>query len=77
MSAVVGLIGIILALVIFLVAVYKGFSSYWVAPVYAIIVAVFNRMAPDQVIAAAPAVARVGALAATTFETLPINGLII
>ena len=50
MSAVVGLIGIILALVIFLVAVYKGFSSYWVAPVCAIIVAVFNRMAPETLI---------------------------
>lgn len=33
--------------------------------------------APDAVIAATPGIARVGALAATTFETLPFNGLIV
>ena len=34
-------------------------------------------MSPDQVLNTAPAIMRVGAIAATTFETLPINGLII
>ncbi|MCR5082460.1 MAG: hypothetical protein K6B15_03205 [Parasporobacterium sp.] len=33
--------------------------------------------APTEIIAATPGIARVGALAATTFETLPFNGLII
>ena len=33
--------------------------------------------APDAIISATPGIARVGALAATTFETLPFNGLII
>ena len=34
-------------------------------------------MAPADIIAATPGIARVGALAATTFETLPFNGLIV
>lgn len=46
----IGLIGIIIALVLFLVLVYKGWSSYWVAPVCAIIVAVFNLIEPSQLI---------------------------
>ena len=33
--------------------------------------------APDMVLANTPAIMRIGAIAATTFETLPINGLII
>lgn len=45
-----GLAGIIIALVLFLILVYKGWSSYWVAPLCAIVVAVFNLMAPSQVI---------------------------
>lgn len=48
----IGLIGIIIALVLFLVLVYKGWSSYWVAPVCAIIVAVFNLMSPTQLVSA-------------------------
>ncbi len=34
-------------------------------------------MAPDVVLQHAPAIMRISAIAATTFETLPINGLII
>lgn len=45
-----GLLGIVIALVLFLVLVYKGWSSYWVAPVCAIIIAVFNRMMPTAVL---------------------------
>lgn len=45
-----GLVGIIIALVLFLVLVYKGWSSYWVAPVCAVIVAVFNQMSPSEVV---------------------------
>lgn len=52
MSPVVGLIGIILALALFLVGVYKGYASYWVAPVCAIVVAVFNQLAPETLISA-------------------------
>ncbi len=47
---ILGLVGIIIALVLFLVLVYKGWSSYWVAPVCAIIVAIFNRMLPTTVV---------------------------
>lgn len=39
-----GIIGIIIALALFLILVYKGWSSYWVAPICAVIVAVFNHM---------------------------------
>lgn len=49
-SPFIGLIGILIALVVFLVLIYKGWSSYWVAPICAIIVAVFNLMAPSTVI---------------------------
>ena len=48
----IGLVGIVIALVLFLVLVYKGWSSYWVAPVCAIIVAVFNKMGPSQLVGA-------------------------
>lgn len=47
-----GIIGIIIALVLFLVLVYKGWSSYWVAPVCAVIVAVFNKMSPADTVSA-------------------------
>lgn len=40
----IGLIGIILALILFLGLVYKGCSSYWVAALCAILVAVTNGM---------------------------------
>ena len=50
MSPVVGLIGIIIALVVFLIAVYKGMASHWVAPVCAIIVAIFNKLASATLI---------------------------
>ncbi len=50
MSPVIGLIGIIIALAIFLIAVYKGWASHWVAPVCAIIIAIFNKMAPETLI---------------------------
>jgi H+/gluconate symporter-like permease len=40
----VGLIGIIVALVLFLVLVYKGCAPYWAAIICAIIVALTNRM---------------------------------
>ncbi len=42
----VGLIGILVALVLFLVLTYKGFSAYWTAPVCAAIVAATNLIAP-------------------------------
>ncbi|MBE5968908.1 MAG: GntP family permease [Lachnospiraceae bacterium] len=46
----VGIIGIIIALALFLVLVYKGWSSYWVAPICAIIVGIFNLMKPADII---------------------------
>jgi H+/gluconate symporter-like permease len=46
MEGIIGLIGIILALALFLVLVYKGWSSYWVAPLCALVVAVFNQLNP-------------------------------
>lgn len=46
----IGLIGILIALIVFLVLIYKGWSSYWVAPICAIIVAVFNVMSPATAI---------------------------
>lgn len=45
-----GLVGIVIALVLFLVLVYKGWSSYWVAPICAVIVAIFNQMSPADVV---------------------------
>lgn len=50
MSPIIGLIGIVIALAIFLIAVYKGLASHWVAPVCAVIVAVFNALAPETLI---------------------------
>ena len=50
MSPIIGLVGIIIALVVFLIAVYKGMASHWVAPVCAIIVAVFNKLATATLI---------------------------
>lgn len=50
MNPVVGLIGIIIALAIFLICVYKGYASHWVAPICAIIVAIFNGLAPEDLI---------------------------
>ncbi len=44
--AILGLVGIIIALALFLILVYKGWSAYWVAPVCAVIVALFNWMKP-------------------------------
>lgn len=44
MADIIGLIGIIVALVLFLLLVYKGWSSYWVAPLCALIVAVTNKL---------------------------------
>lgn len=41
-----GLIGIIAALVIFLILVYMGFSSYYVSAICAVIVAITNTMDP-------------------------------
>lgn len=45
-----GLIGIVVALALFLYLVYKGWSSYWVAPVCAVIVAVTNVLSPATAI---------------------------
>ena len=42
----IGIIGIIVALVLFLVLVYKGVSSFIVAPVCAVVVAVTNALSP-------------------------------
>lgn len=42
----IGIIGIIIALILFMVLVYKGISSFIVAPICAIIVAVTNAMNP-------------------------------
>ena len=50
MNPVIGLIGIVIALAIFLICVYKGYASHWVAPICAIIVAVFNGLAPESLI---------------------------
>jgi len=46
----VGLLGIVLALVLFLILTYKGFSPFWTAPVCAIVVAVFNLIGPVDTI---------------------------
>lgn len=42
----IGLIGIIVSFVLFLLLVYKGWSSYWVAPLAAILVALTNAIDP-------------------------------
>ena len=42
----IGLIGIIAALVLFMVLVYKGYSNYYVAPVCVLIVAITNTLNP-------------------------------
>lgn len=39
-----GFIGIILGLFLFLFLVYKGWSTFWVAPLCALLVAVFNQI---------------------------------
>ncbi len=44
----IGIIGLVIAIILFLILVYKGWASYWVAPLCAIIVAVFNHMGPSQ-----------------------------
>ncbi len=44
---IIGLIGIIIALVLFLLLVYRGWSTYWVAPISAVIVAVTNVIDVD------------------------------
>lgn len=43
-----GYVGIILALAIFIVLVYKGWKNYYVAPICVIIVSVFNEMNPIE-----------------------------
>ncbi len=50
MNPMIGLVGIIIALAIFLICVYKGYASHWVAPVCAIVVAIFNGLAPQALI---------------------------
>lgn len=45
-SIALGIIGIIISFVLFLILVYKGWSSYWVAPICVIIVAVTNMLDP-------------------------------
>ena len=44
----IGIIGIIVALILFMVLVYKGISSFIVAPICAVIVAVTNAMSPVE-----------------------------
>ena len=44
MIEVIGFMGILIALILFLVLVYKGWSSYWVAPICALIVAITNNL---------------------------------
>ncbi len=46
-----GLAGIIIGIVLFLVLAYKGWSTLWVAPVCAVIVAIFNQLNPVTAIA--------------------------
>lgn len=41
---IIGFLGIFLALGLFLVLVYRGWASYWVAPICALIVAATNRL---------------------------------
>ncbi|MCC8151502.1 MAG: hypothetical protein LIO96_08635 [Lachnospiraceae bacterium] len=48
----IGLIGIVFALVLFLVLVYKGWSSYWVSALCAVVIGVFNLMKPADVASA-------------------------
>jgi len=48
---ILGLAGIIVAMILFLVLVYKGFSSYYIAPICAIIVAVTNALNPVEAFA--------------------------
>lgn len=58
---IIGLLGIVVALVLFLLLVYKGWSSYWVAPICAVIVAVTNVIDTDPMnSAAATILARTG-----------------
>ena len=45
-----GLLGIIIGIVLFFVLAYKGWSTLWVAPVCAIIVALFNQLDPLQAV---------------------------
>ena len=45
---VLGLIGIIVSLVLFLILVYKGWHTYWVAFICAIIVALTNGLFLEQ-----------------------------
>ncbi|HCX65602.1 MAG TPA: hypothetical protein DHN33_10380, partial [Eubacteriaceae bacterium] len=42
----IGLLGIILGLLVFLVLTYKGFSTYYVAAISALIIAVTNSLNP-------------------------------
>lgn len=44
----IGIIGIIIALALFMILVYKGISSFIVAPICAVIVAVTNSLGPLQ-----------------------------
>lgn len=44
MSSIIGLIGIVIALALFMILVYKGWHSYWVAFLCAIIVALTNGL---------------------------------
>lgn len=50
MGELIGLLGILIGLALFLILVYKGWSSYWVAPICALIIALFNRMSLTQAI---------------------------
>jgi H+/gluconate symporter-like permease len=45
---VLGIFGIVVALVLFMLLVYKGWSSYWVAPICVVIVAATNLMNPVE-----------------------------
>lgn len=78
---IIGLIGIIIALVLFLLLVYKGWSSYWVAPLCAVIVAVTNVIDTDPMNSAAQTLlARTGLDAVLNktqlFQSAFINGML-
>lgn len=49
---ILGLVGIVLGLLLFLVLVYKGNSPFWCAALSAAVIAVFNLMAPADAIGA-------------------------
>ena len=47
---ILGILGILIGVAFFIVFVYRGWSTYWVAPIAAVIVAVFNNLNPVEAV---------------------------